>query len=116
MIISPSTPPAALADLNSVNQTLNNQIESSEQSRKATDTVQLSAEARNLANTKLDNGGNSTNPLATSGDNERLEATPDNEAAESISNPASNQAGAQPAQPLDNLTQQPVASKIDVVA
>lgn len=105
MLISPTIPPVALVDQNSVNQSLNNQIANAEQSRKATDTVQLSAEAKNLANADLNSSSNRQHIVqntSASRENEALETAPDNESSESQ-------------QPVNNLTQQSTTTKIDVV-
>jgi len=52
MIIAPTTTPAAVLDQNSVNQSQQQQVQSSKDSRKATVTVQISSQARELAGTK----------------------------------------------------------------
>jgi len=52
MIIAPTTTPVALLDQNSVNQSQQQQVQSTEYSRKASVTVQLSSEARELAGTE----------------------------------------------------------------
>ncbi len=112
MIISPTLPPAAAIEQSSVNQSLLNQIDSSQQSRRATDTVQLSSEARNLASTKLDNNNNANNAQLAAknpNDNELQEAVPDNEAAEP---PRPNST----ANATNNVAQQQQTAKIDIIA
>jgi len=49
MIIAPTTTPAAVLDQSSVNQSQQQQVQSAEFSRKASVTVQISSEARELA-------------------------------------------------------------------
>jgi len=49
MIIMPVSTPAVAVDQNNVNQSQQNQSQSLQDSRKATDTVQLSSEARKMA-------------------------------------------------------------------
>lgn len=106
MIISPSVAPVALIDQNSTNQTQNSQIQNSEQSRKATDTVQVSAQARELAGTEQNNKPvASTSPAA-------IQKAADNEVAEKV---ADNEVIEQQ-RPSNPITHKPETTKIDVLA
>jgi hypothetical protein len=103
MIILPVTTPAAAIDQNSVNQAQQNQLQSSEDSRKATDTVKISAEAQQLA----DNSVNSNAPKEAN-DPTRIMAQ---EAAKALTEaPKSDDVQKNP------VTQKPEGSKIDIVA
>lgn len=88
MIILPTTTPAAVTDLSNSNQTVHQQIQSSEQSRKATDTVQISAHAQELAGSGLQS--RQSPAVQSMADNEAAEKVADNEIAETqrLSNPA----------------------------
>ena len=106
MIILPTTTPAALTDVNNNNQTIHEQIQSAVHSKRATDTVQVSAQARELAGSGLNNGPAANNVPATAQratDNEMAEKVADNEAIEAQ-------------RPSNPVTNKPETSKIDVVA
>jgi len=106
MIILPTTTPAVLADVNNNNQTVHQHIQNAEQSKKASDTVQVSAQARKMAGSELDNKpAASFDPLTVqkAADNEVAEKVADNEIAEAQ-------------RPSNPVTQKPETSKIDVVA
>jgi len=101
MIILPATTPAALVDQNSVNQAEQNQVEISQQSRKASDTVQFSPRALELAG----------NPVNESSSQQAAEVRRGGE--NDADSDEVRQAAAQ--QPAPQSGQAP-ASKIDVVA
>ncbi|TLS66767.1 hypothetical protein FE236_01105 [Mariprofundus erugo] len=106
MVISPTITPVAVADFSNLNQTQQQHINQSEQSRKATDTVQLSAQARQLASAELHNKpAANTEQVAPhqAADNEAAEKVADNEAAEQ-------------ARPSNPVTRQPETTKIDLLA
>jgi len=106
MIILPAATPVALADLGNLNQSQQNQVSQSEQSRKATDTVQLSAQAKQLAGAQLHNSPTTnTQPTAQhiASDNEATEKVADNEAVEQQ-------------RPTNPQTQRPETTKIDMLA
>jgi len=106
MIILPAATPVAVADVGNLNQSQQNQINQSEQSRKATDTVQLSPEAKQLAGAQLHNSPTaSSQPTAQhiAADNEVTEKLADNEAVEQQ-------------RPVNPQTQRPETTKIDVLA
>ncbi|MDX8405758.1 MAG: hypothetical protein R8K50_06370 [Mariprofundus sp.] len=106
MIILPSSTPAAVSDFGNFNQTQQNHISQSEQSRKATDTVQLSPQSLQLASAQMHN-----NPTASvqsvaphvAADNESLEKVADNEAVELQ-------------RPVNPQTQRPETTRIDLLA
>ena len=97
MIIVPTATPAAVLDQNTVNQSQQNQVQSAEQSRTASVTVQLSAEARELAGTEN-------------------KETPPQQKAEVQANKEIVQAvETQKQQPINETTKLPENNKIDVV-
>ena len=102
MIILPTSTPVALTDFSQNNQSQQQLVQHAEQSKKATDTVQLSAQARELAGNKLAQNQAPLNPLQAA-DNEANEAVADNEQIEQQ-------------RPVNPLTQQPVNTKIDIIA
>ncbi len=53
MIILPTTTPVAAIDFSNLNQSQQNQTNQAEQSKRATDTVMVSSEARQMAGTEL---------------------------------------------------------------
>ena len=98
MIIVPTATPAAVLDQNTVNQTQQNQVQSAEQSRRASVTVQVSSEARELAGA------------------ENKETAPQQK-AEAQANKAIAQAiEVNKQQPVNQTTKLPENNKIDVVA
>jgi len=106
MIILPASTPVALADFGNLNQSQQNQVSQSEQSRKATDTVQLSAQAKEMAGAQLHSSPTQVQqPTAQhiASDNEATEKVADNEAVEQ-------------ARPVNPQTQKPETTKIDVLA
>jgi len=106
MIIMPASTPVAIADVSNNNQSQQQQMQSTEQSRKATDTVQVSAQAREMAGSGLDNKpAANSEPIAVqkAADNEAAEKVVDNEITEAQ-------------RPSNPVTQKPETSKIDVVA
>jgi len=106
MIILPTTTPAILADVNNNNQTIHQQIQNAEQSKKATDTVQVSAQAREIA------GGGLNNKPAANVDPVTVQKAADNEAAEKV---ADNEVAEQQ-RPTNPITNKPETTKIDIVA
>jgi len=102
MIIMPTVTPLALTDLNQNNQTQHQQIQNAEQSKKTTDTVQLSAQARALAGSGLHPNPTLVDPNALA-DREMAEKVADNEIVERQ-------------RPVNPLTQRPETTKIDIVA
>lgn len=107
MIILPASTPAAVVDFGNLNQSQQNQVNQSEQSRKATDTVQLSHQARQLAGAQLHNS-----PAQTSQPVAAVHAAAENEATEKV---ADNEAVEQ-ARPVNPQTQKPETTKIDLLA
>jgi len=104
MIILPTATPLALTDLNSSTQSRHQQIQLAEQSKKATDTVQVSAQAREMAGAGLRNHHSRTAPTAIQAANhEAAEKTADNEIAEQQ-------------RPRNPVTQQTESTKIDILA
>ncbi len=106
MIILPTTTPAVLADVNSNNQTVHQQIQNAEQSKRASDTVQVSAQAREMAGSGLNN------KAAANFDPVTVQKAADNEAAEKV---ADNEI-AEAQRPSNPVTQRPETTKIDIVA
>jgi len=106
MIILPTTTPAANVAQFDLNQSQQQHIQNSEQSRKATDTVLLSAQARELASTHQHQQAEASNTPAT------IQRAADNEVAEKV---ADNEVIEQQ-RPSNPVTHQPNASKIDIVA
>jgi len=104
MIILPTATPLALTDLNSSTQTRHQQIQLAEQSKKATDTVQVSAQAREMAGAGLRNHHSGTAPAA-------IQQAADHEAAETV---ADNEVAEQQ-RPHNPVTQQTESTKIDIV-
>jgi len=106
MIIMPTATPLALTDVNQNNQTQQQHIQNSEQSKKTTDTVQVSAQAREMAGSGLENGsaGSHTIPVSAPAvsDREAVEKVADNEVAEQQ----------RPSNPLTGI---PETTKIDIV-
>ena len=107
MLIMPTATPLALTDLQHDNQTQHQQLQNAELSRKNSDTVQLSAQARELAGGGLRQQGDGDHANLTvthaAADREATEAVADNETAEQ--------------QRLDNpLTRMPETTKIDILA
>ncbi len=106
MIIMPAATPVAIADLTNNNQSQQQQIQNVEQSRKATDTVQVSAQARKMAGAELNNKpAANNNPVAIqkAADNEIAEKVADNEIIEQQ-------------RPSNPVTNKPETTKIDIVA
>jgi len=106
MIILPTTTPAANIEQFGLNQHQQQHIQNSEHSRKATDTVQLSAQARELAGSHQHQQAEATITPATvklAADNEVAEKVADNEVIEQQ-------------RPSNPITHQPNATKIDIVA
>jgi len=106
MIILPTTTPVAIADVNNNNQTAQQQIQNVEQSNKATDTVQVSSQAREMAGTELNNKPAANNEPAA------VQKAADNNVAEKV---ADNKI-AEAQRPSNPVTQKPESTKIDVVA
>ncbi len=102
MIILPTTPPVALGDQNSVNQSLQHQFQNAKQSKKATDTVQLSAQAQEMAGGGLTNQHNTPAAIRQAADNEAAETVADNKVAEAQ-------------RPTNPVTQKPESTKIDIL-
>jgi len=105
MIIMPTTTPVAIADISNNNQSQQQQIQSIEQSRQATDTVQVSAQARKIAGTELNN-----KPAANS-EPVAVQKAANNEVAEKV---ADNKIVEQQ-RPHNPVTQKSETTKIDVV-
>ncbi|MDQ6992186.1 MAG: hypothetical protein Q9M31_01825 [Mariprofundus sp.] len=106
MIILPaSTTPIASTDFTNLRQSQQNITSQSEQSRKATDTVQLSSEAKQLASAQAHNSSavNVAVSAPQSTDSEATETVADNEAVEQQ-------------RPVNLQTQKPETTKIDVLA
>jgi len=97
MIILPAATPAVAIEQNNVNQAQQNQVQSSEQSRKATDTVQISPKALELAGTDL-------------------KQSPVQAAESNVIKQASEAVEVNKQQPVNPTTQKPESTKIDVVA
>jgi len=106
MIIMPTATPVAINDINISNQSQQQQIQIAEESKKATDTVQVSAQAREMAGTELNN-----KPAANS-DPVVVQKAADNKVAEKI---ADNKVIEQQ-RPANPVTQKPETTKIDIVA
>jgi hypothetical protein len=106
MIIMPATTPTAIIDLSNNNQSQQQQMQSIEQSKQATDTVQVSAQAREMAGT-----GQNNNPVAASAPI-AIQKAADNEVAERV---ADNEVIEQQ-RPSNPVTHKPETTKIDVVA
>jgi len=98
MIIVPTATPAAVMDQNTVTQNQQLQVQSAEQSRKASVTVQLSAEARELAGT------------------ENKESAPQQKAEVQANREMIQAVEIQKQQPINETTKLPENNKIDVVA
>ncbi|EAU55671.1 hypothetical protein [Mariprofundus ferrooxydans] len=106
MIILPASTPAAVVDFGNLNQSQQNQVSQSEQSRKATDTVQLSPQSRQLAGAQLHNSPTQNSQpveLHIAAEKEATEKVADNEAVEQ-------------ARPVNPQTQKPETTKIDLLA
>ncbi len=106
MLIMPTATPLALTDLQHDNQTQHQQLQNAELSRKNSDTVQLSAQARELAGGGLRQGaGNHANLMLThaAAEREATETVADNETAEQQ-------------QPANPLARKPETTKIDILA
>jgi len=106
MIILPTATPVAAADFGNTNQSQQNQVNQSEHSRKATDTVQLSSEARQMAGTELNPKTSATTaplPPQQLADIEVAEKVADNEAVEQQ-------------RPVNPSSKQPETTKIDLLA
>jgi len=103
MIILPTTPPAAVIDQSSVNQSQQQQVSSAEQSRKASVTVQLSSEARELAGAE----NKETVPQQKAEIQLRIEAHADKLVSLAVD--------AQKQEPINQTTKQPENNKIDIV-
>jgi uncharacterized transporter YbjL len=106
MIIMSASTPTAIIDLSNNNQSQQQQVQSAEQSKKATDTVQVSAQAREMAGTELNNRPVASNaPIAIqkAADNEVAERVADNEVIEQQ-------------RPSNPVTHKPETTKIDIVA
>jgi len=106
MLIMPTATPLALTDLHHNNQTQHQQIQNAEHSRKNSDTVQLSAQARELAGGGLQQGASDHANLAithAAADIEATEKVADNEAVEQQ-------------RPSNPLTRMPETTKIDILA
>jgi len=102
MIILPTTTPAANIEQFGLNQHQQQHIQNSEQSRKATDTVQLSAQARELASSHQHQQAEAAITPAT------VQLAADNEVAEKVV--------IEQQRPSNPVTHQPNATKIDIVA
>ncbi|MDQ6999215.1 MAG: hypothetical protein Q9M17_10925 [Mariprofundus sp.] len=98
MIIVPTATPAAVLDQNTVNQTQQYQTQSAEQSRKASVTVQVSAEARELA------GAESKEPAPQ----QKIEVQANKENIQAVE--------VNKQQAVNQTTKLPENNKIDVVA
>ncbi len=106
MIIMPASTPIASIDFSNNNQAAQQHIQNAEQSKKATDTVQVSAQAREMASTGHNNSPVSVNdPIA-------IQKAADNKIAERI---ADNEVIEQQ-RPSNPVTHKPETTKIDVVA
>jgi len=106
MIIMPAATPVAISDVSINNQSQQQQIQLAEESKKATDTVQVSVQARELAGADLNNKpAANTAPAAIqkAADNEVAERVADNEVAEQQ-------------RPTNPVTNKPETTKIDIVA
>jgi len=106
MIIAPTATPVAISDVSTNNQSQQQQIQIAEESKKATDTVQVSAQAREMAGAELNNKPAANNePVAVqkAADNEVAEKVADNEIAEQQ-------------RPTNPVTNKPETTKIDIVA
>jgi len=106
MIILPTTTPAANIERFDFTQHQQQHIQNSEQSRKATDTVQLSTQARKLAGSHQHQQTEAVITPAT------IQLAADNEVAEKV---ADNEVIEQQ-RPSNPVTHQPNATKIDIVA
>ncbi len=106
MIIMPTATPAAITDLSYTNQSQQQHIQNAEQSKKATDTVQVSAQAREMAGDSLSNAPAANNAPAA------IQQVADNEAAEKV---VDNEVIEQQ-RPSNPITHKPETTKIDVLA
>jgi len=106
MIILPTTTPVAIADVNNNNQTTQQQIQNAEQSKKASDTVQVSAQAREMAGTELNN-----KPAANS-EPAAVQKAADNNVAKRVADNKVIEAQ----RPSNPVTQKHETTKIDIVA
>ena len=75
MIILPVSTPAVAIDQNSVKQSEQNDTQALQKSRKATETVQISSEARQLAGAESKNSNNSASTYSASSGNNAAAAT-----------------------------------------
>lgn len=98
MIIAPTITPAAALDQNSVKQSQVQQVQSTEDSRKATVTVQVSSQARELAGTKSNN-----------------ETPPQQQAEAQVIKKANEAIEINKQQPINPTSKQPKSNKIDIV-
>ena len=127
MIILPAATPAVAIDQNTINQSQQNQSQSLQDAKKATDTVQLSAEARKLAGTESsdrapvtpapaaptqETGGANSVSLALEASATTHRVAADNEVTEKV---ADNEVAEQQ-RPTNAVTGQNETTKIDVVA
>jgi len=107
MIIMPTATPLALTDASQSNQTQQQHTQQAEQSKRTTDTVQLSAQAREMAGGGLQNepAPNPTiqTPVQTLTDREAAETVADHDVIEQQ----------RPSNPLTGI---PTATKIDILA
>jgi len=107
MIIMPTATPLALTDVNQNNQAQHQHIQNAEQSKKTSDTVQVSAQAREMAGGGLHNDSAGSNTIQMP-----VQAVTDREATEKV---ADNEVSEQQ-RPSNPLTGIPVATKIDILA
>lgn len=110
MIIVPTTPPVALVDQNSINQAQQNQSQSSEASRKATDTVKISSEAQQLAGSLVND---KPVTIATEPKPISIVADPKPAVAVEAKTPVPDLPKADI--PTNGVTQKPEANRIDVL-
>jgi len=106
MIIMPAATPLAISDVSINNQSQQQHVQLAEESKKATDTVQVSAQARELAGANLNNKPDvNTAPAAIqkAADNEVTERVADNEAVEQQ-------------RPTNPVTNKPETTKINILA
>ncbi|MDQ6982150.1 MAG: hypothetical protein Q9M08_03985 [Mariprofundus sp.] len=130
MIILPVSTPAVAIDQNSVNQSQQNQVNQSEQSRKATDTVMVSPEARQMASADSNYSASSNNtPAAPQQAAASSEPVTAQQAAASTAPPAPQQIAdievaekvadsevVEQQRPTNAMTGKQDSTKIDVVA
>lgn len=131
MIILPVSTPAVAIDQNTVNQSQQNQSQSLQDSRKATDTVQLSAEARRMAGAESNyTAAAPATPATASSDESSPSANSVSLATEIQSNPTpahiatdnevtekvADSEVAEQQRPVNAATGQQETTKIDVVA